>query len=81
MTCDILDTIGVEGLLAFSAVLLEVNLQHSNHVGRKWGHGQFFHFQILKANTLANPKNPRKMLEKSMKITLQISLPKGILIF
>lgn len=58
MTCDILDTIGVEGLLAFSAVLLEVNLQHSNHVGRKWGHGQFFHFQILKANTLANP--PKK---------------------
>lgn len=49
MTCDILDTIGVEGLLAFSAVLLEVNLQHSDHVGRKWGQGQFLHFQILKA--------------------------------
>lgn len=63
MTCDILDTIGVEGLLAFSAVLLEVNLQHSNHVGRKWGHGQFFHFQISKANTLAHQnkqKNARK---------------------
>lgn len=59
MTCDILNTIGVEGLLAFSAVLLEVNLQHSNRVGRKWCQGQFFHFQILKANTLANQKNPK----------------------
>lgn len=28
MACDILNAIGVEGLLAFSAVLLEVNLQH-----------------------------------------------------
>lgn len=28
MACDVLDAIGVEGLLAFSAVLLEVNLQH-----------------------------------------------------
>lgn len=59
MTCDILNTIGVEGLLAFSAVLLEVNLQHSNHVGRKWCQGQFFHFQILKANTLANQKKQK----------------------
>lgn len=33
MACDIFNAVGVEGLLAFSAILFEINLQHTLTTG------------------------------------------------